>query len=176
MQATRLALDKEAAIEGARIAAGEEDTTWPATLFQSAGQGPDVSEHEPPAATGAVRAAPLDVLDAAALGRLRELDPEGRTGLVVRVLRAFDGSARRLGAQLEEARAKGDLSGIKHVVHTLKSSSASIGALGLSNLCIEIETLIRNDSTQPLDLPLDRMTNELETVLKALSPLLGPTT
>lgn len=130
---------------------------------------------DPEKLSGAGGALPPDVLDAVALGRLRELDPGDKSGLIVRVLRAFDGSARRLGTQLVDARVKGDLAAIRHVVHTLKSSSASIGALAVSRLCLEIETLIRQDATQPIDSALDAMTNELEVVLKALQPMLGST-
>jgi HPt (histidine-containing phosphotransfer) domain-containing protein len=114
-------------------------------------------------------------LDDDALGRLRELDPAGRTGLVGRVMRAFDTSARRLRSSLHDARVTGDLLGIRHVVHTLKSSSASIGALHLSALCAEIENMIRNESTERLDSHVGAMELELELVLEAIKPLLGPT-
>ncbi len=134
-----------------------------------------MSDRDAPSATSASSPSPPDVLDAVALGRLRELDPDNKSGLVLRVLRAFDGSARRLSAQLDEAREKGDIGSIRHVVHTFKSSAACIGALGLSRRCVDIETLIRNDATQPLDSVLDEMANELAIVLKALQPMLGPT-
>ena len=114
-------------------------------------------------------------LDEDALDRLRELDPAGRTGLVGRVMRAFDTSARRLGSSLHEARVNGDLLGIRHVVHTLKSSSASIGALHLSALCAEIENMIRNESTERLDSYVGAMEHELELVLEAIKPMLRPT-
>ena len=39
-------------------------------------------------------------LDAAALARLRELDPEGRHGVLPRVLGAFEASLARMLAQL----------------------------------------------------------------------------
>ena len=80
------------------------------------------------------------LLDADALDRLRELDPTGKSRLLERVLRAFESSASRLAQQFREARSGGDMQGIRHVVHTLKSSSASIGALALARLCAEIET------------------------------------
>jgi len=70
---------------------------------------------------------PNPVLDEEALQRLRELDPGGRNHLLERVLRAFETSVLRLGPQLVAARQRNDMQGIRHVVHTLKSSSASIG-------------------------------------------------
>jgi HPt (histidine-containing phosphotransfer) domain-containing protein len=114
----------------------------------------------------------LQVLDAQALDRLRELDPQGTNGLIVRVLKAFEGSLQRLLVQLQDARRQRDHAAIRHVAHTLKSSSASVGALELSRLCAEIERRIRQDETQDLDTPLDGMIAESGRVLAVLTPAL----
>jgi hypothetical protein len=113
------------------------------------------------------------VLDADALERLRELDPSGKSRLVDRVLRAFESSAWRLARQFSEAREAGDLQSIRHVVHTLKSSSASIGALVLARMCGEIETAIRTGGDAALPERLDAMDRELAAVLQAVSPMLS---
>jgi HPt (histidine-containing phosphotransfer) domain-containing protein len=113
------------------------------------------------------------VLDADALARLRELDPQGTSRLLERVLRAFESSASRLARQFREARAAGDMQGIRHVVHTLKSSSASIGAVALARLCAEIETSIRAEEFAALPDRLDAMDRELAAVLQAVSPMLA---
>ena len=55
------------------------------------------------------------LLDADALDRLRELDPTGTSRLMERVLRAFHSSASRLAQQFREARASGDMQGIRDV-------------------------------------------------------------
>jgi len=115
----------------------------------------------------------LAVLDADALERLRELDPKGTSRLLERVLRAFEASASRLAKQFREARAAGDMQGIRHVVHTLKSSSASIGAVALARLCAEIETAIRTEAFAALPDRLDAMDRELAAVLQAVSPMLS---
>ena len=112
------------------------------------------------------------VLDAAALERLRELDPHGSSRLLERVLRAFESSALRLAKQFGEARAAGDVQGIRHVVHTLKSSSASIGAVSLARLCAEIEASIRVEALATLPDRLDAMDRELAAVLQAVAPML----
>lgn len=114
----------------------------------------------------------LQVLDEQALERLRELDPQGTNGLIKRVLKAFEGSLQRLLVQLQDARRQGDHAAIRHVAHTLKSSSASVGALELSRLCAEIERRIRQDETQDLDTPLDGMIAESGRVLAVLTPAL----
>jgi HPt (histidine-containing phosphotransfer) domain-containing protein len=116
----------------------------------------------------------MPVLDEAALQRLRDLDPGGGNRLLERVLHAFETSATRLGAQLAEARRKDDLQGIRHVAHTLKSSSASIGALRLSRICAEIEASARQDTPSVAVSLLDAMDQELEVVLQAVQPMRGP--
>jgi HPt (histidine-containing phosphotransfer) domain-containing protein len=113
------------------------------------------------------------VLDADALERLRELDPLGKSRLLERVLRAFEASATRLARQFGEARAAGDMQSIRHVVHTLKSSSASIGAVSLARLCAEIEAAIRVEAFATLPERLDAMDRELAAVLQAVTPMLS---
>lgn len=114
------------------------------------------------------------VLDAEALDRLRELDPTGKSRLLERVLRAFHSSASRLAQQFGEARKVGDMQGIRHVVHTLKSSSASVGALELARLCAEIESSIRAEAFAALPERLDAMDLELAAVLQVVTPMLSP--
>ncbi|HVK31676.1 MAG TPA: Hpt domain-containing protein [Burkholderiaceae bacterium] len=110
------------------------------------------------------------VLDREALGRLRELDPSGQGGLVDRVLATYAQSLAKLMAQLGAARAAADLQGLRHVAHTLKSSSASVGALQLSALCADIERMVRENQTDGLEARLDAMADEGGRVLAALSP------
>ena len=116
---------------------------------------------------------PTPVLDEDALQRLRELDPGGRNRLLERVLLAFEASVLRLAPQLADARRRDDMLGIRHVVHTLKSSSASIGALRLSRLCAEIEAVVRQEVPEGLLVLLDDMDRELAVVLKALQQMRG---
>jgi HPt (histidine-containing phosphotransfer) domain-containing protein len=111
-------------------------------------------------------------LDAGALARLAELDPTGESRLVERVLQAFRASVVRLRPQLDAARRSGDRSAIRLVVHTLKSSSASIGALTLSQLCAQIEAVIRVDAAAELSAPLAALDTALDDALLAIGTLL----
>ena len=113
-----------------------------------------------------------DVLDAEALARLRELDPGGKSQLLARVLRTFLQSLDRLLPQMNEARSTLDLGGVRHVAHTLKSSSASIGALELSQLCAAIEKAARQQQADELPPLLDGMDAEVERVRGAIKTML----
>jgi HPt (histidine-containing phosphotransfer) domain-containing protein len=110
----------------------------------------------------------VEVLDAGALERLRELDPSGEGGLVARVLATYAGSLAKLLGQFDAARGQDDREALRHVAHTLKSSSASVGALQLSALCTDIEHSLRDGRTVDLDARLDAMAAEGRRVLAAL--------
>jgi HPt (histidine-containing phosphotransfer) domain-containing protein len=103
--------------------------------------------------SGIEGAATKPVLDAACMAELRALDPDGKAQLVRRVLVTYQASLAKLVAQLQLARGEGAWDQVSRVAHTLKSSSASIGALALSSLCADIERLLRaGDSVSALPL------------------------
>jgi HPt (histidine-containing phosphotransfer) domain-containing protein len=112
------------------------------------------------------------ILDGAALDRLRELDPTGAAGLLPRVLSAFETSVARLLPELAQARANGDLQAIGRVAHTLKSSSASIGALRLSALCAECEQLARESRGEGMEEGLDEIVAQTSIAVVALKKVL----
>jgi HPt (histidine-containing phosphotransfer) domain-containing protein len=112
------------------------------------------------------------VLDPAALARLSELDPTGENHILERVLKAFQASVVRLRPQADAARVNGDQAALRLAAHTLKSSSASIGALDLSHLCAQIETAIRTASGDDLGEQLDALNVALDRVLQAIARLL----
>ena len=133
---------------------------------------PSPSPATPPALPAAVAA----VLDAEALARLKELDPQGQNQLMARVAKAFETSVARLVPQLQDAGRAGDANGVRHVAHTLKSSSASIGAMKLSQMCADVEVMIRNERIENLDARVVSMCAEIEIVLQALQGLLDAKT
>lgn len=110
-------------------------------------------------------------LDAGALAGLRELDPQGRNGLLGRVVKAFQDSLARLLPQLRGAMEASDMKGVRHVAHTLKSSAASIGALRLSAQCAELEAAVRNEVLEGLQSRVDGVCAEIESVKPALEQL-----
>jgi HPt (histidine-containing phosphotransfer) domain-containing protein len=112
------------------------------------------------------------VLDEASLQRLHELDPKGTNRVVERVLQAFEASLNRLLPQARQALQQADQEALRHVVHTLKSSSASVGALQLSKHCSEIENRLRLQQAEALAERTDALLAEGERVLAAVRRLL----
>ena len=121
---------------------------------------------------------PPPLLDPQAMNRLRELDPRGQNRLVERVLMAFLKSVERLVPQLDQAMQAQDLAGVRHVAHTFKSSSASIGATKLSKDCADLEAWTRSETPKQLDLDqrVFDLRHEISLVSEALKNLLDSRT
>jgi HPt (histidine-containing phosphotransfer) domain-containing protein len=113
-------------------------------------------------------------LDAQALARLRELDPDGRLGVVNRVLTVFESSLHRMVSQLEAQRQGADSTVVAHIAHTLKSSSGSVGAIALSKACAEVESRLRKGDTSALHLDISRLISEGQSALAAVAAILRP--
>ena len=109
-------------------------------------------------------------LDEHALAQLSELDPTGENRLLERVLKTFQDSVARLGPQLDVARRDGDLTTIRLVAHTFKSSSASIGALALSSVCAQIEAAVQTHDEKNLPQMLIAFDLALDASLSAICP------
>jgi histidine phosphotransfer protein HptB len=112
------------------------------------------------------------VLDLHALDRLRDLDPQGTQGVLPRVLRAYEQSLLRHGDDLRAAMAAGDTERVSRIAHTLKSSSASVGALRLSRLCAELERAMRTEPLAALQPQVEALIHEAQQVLAAVRAIL----
>ena len=116
-------------------------------------------------------AAAQGVLNADAIRRLRELDPTGESHLLTRVFQAFETSLNRLLPQLEQARSTADAAGVRLVAHTLKSSSATIGALQLSKVCAEVEAMAHESRLDAATSGIEMILSEAQAVREALRQL-----
>ena len=115
------------------------------------------------------------VLEEQALANLAQLDPTGASKLVSRVLTTYRSSLARLMAQLVAARQPFDAVALKLATHTLKSSSASVGALVFSALCGAAEQALRDGRLDGLQSLLDDLVVEAERVDAAVFQLLSST-
>jgi len=115
---------------------------------------------------------PSSVLDAAALARLAELDPQGSAGLVPRVLATYAKALERSRQELLLLRQPLQHEPLRQLAHTLKSSSASVGALALSALCAQVEHNVRSPQPGDIGKLLDAMQAEMQRVASAVQTML----
>lgn len=117
---------------------------------------------------------PAITLDALAQARLRELDPDGRNRVVARVMSAFETALVRMLGQLAVQRGRPDAAVLATIAHTLKPSSASIGALALAQACADVERRVRSGTPGDLDAELERLLAEGQAALEAVRAMLQP--
>jgi CheY-like chemotaxis protein len=118
---------------GGAVAAAEAAAEATALTGASAGSRGAATPAAAPAST------PLRRLNPQALDQIRELDPQGGAALLARVGKLYLESAPRLGATLGLAAARADARAVASAAHSLKSSSANIGAQVLAELCKRAE-------------------------------------
>ena len=83
------------------------------------------------------------ILDHRVLDKFRERERNGRKNVLRRIISAYLKQAPSHIAQLREAISESDSAAVKSAAHALKSSSANVGAMRLSEMCLELETLGR---------------------------------
>lgn len=128
---------------------------------------PGAQRHAPGTAPAVPDKPPDTVLDAGALKRLADIDPTGRNGVVGKVLRTYQSSVARLMPQFDTAWQTGDADRLGLVAHTLKSSSATIGAVALAAICAELETMTRKIAASAADAPARAALEPRVTALRA---------
>jgi len=94
---------------------------------------------EPP--TGPARSSAINI---GFLDQLRALDPAGGMGLTRKILQVYLDSSGNLIAQIEQAIAAGDGETVRRAAHSLKSSSANVGAETLSGCFKQLESMGRD--------------------------------
>jgi len=95
-----------------------------------------------PAVPGAAMSAPA--IDVRALANIRKLQQPGAADLLERIVALYLHDVPKLVHSMREAIAAGDGIALQRAAHTLKSSSATLGAFHLAKLCNEMEVQARD--------------------------------
>lgn len=107
-------------------------------------------------------------IDQSVLASLRELQEDGEPDIVAEVGGLFIKYSPEKISAIEQSVEKGDAKGLQMAAHSLKSSSAYVGALGLSNLSKELEMMGRSQALQGAKVKADLLKSEYLRVLAAL--------
>ena len=123
----------------------------------------------PPAARAQIQ---RDVINMHALENIRALSPERGAALVQRVVAAYVDDTPQHLRTLRQAVSSLDTGSLRKVAHSLKSSSANVGAEALAQMCKEMENLGRTDSTAGASGILTDMEHEFQAVRDSLIAIL----
>ncbi|WLI90397.1 response regulator [Massilia sp. R2A-15] len=113
-----------------------------------------------------------DVINLHALENIRALSADRGGALVQRVINAYVDDTPQHLDKLRQAIAGLDTTSVRKVAHSLKSSSANVGAETLAQMCKDLEILGRNDSTEGAAGILTDMEHEFQAVRHSLSAIL----
>src|SRR3989442_14533817 len=108
-------------------------------------------------------------LDPEALDHLRALQKGSAGDIFGKVVQSYLNTAPQLLQSMQVAVARNDAAALRRAAHTLKSSSASLGALALAALCKGLESLGRTDRITEAATVLPALLTEGEAVRVALA-------
>ena len=114
-----------------------------------------------------------DVLDMGVIASLRELGGDGDGGLFVELLDLYVDDSTKQMERLEQSLASGDLKIAERIAHTLKSSSANLGAMAMSKICLEMEMCGRKQSVEQMHALLGSTRDAHRRAIAALKALRG---
>ncbi len=136
--------------------------------------GPPAAHEERDVAERAAESAPT-AIDLRVLEQFREFDPQGGSGLMRQIVDIFLRSSDPLVVQVQQAVAAGDAETLRQSAHSLKSSSANVGAKTLSELFRSLEGLGREGNLDAAEALLDTMRLEYGQVVDELRQMLAKT-
>ncbi len=106
-------------------------------------------------------------IDAQALDTIRQLRP----GLLLRVLNAWLAESPGLYQDMVQAAGQGDGAALFRAAHTLKNSSANVGARHLSQLCAELEQRGRHGQLDEIDVAMAELARYFNQALATLGAI-----
>jgi len=116
---------------------------------------------------------PAAAIDERALQSLRELDPAGGEQLTASILRLFLESAAANLQSVQGAIQAGDGAQLSRAAHSMKSSTANIGAAALANLYRRLETIGREGRLEEAQRLLAQLEREQQRAITRIRAILG---
>lgn len=107
-------------------------------------------------------------LDGQALARVREMQREGQPDILTKLIDLYLSTSPALIVDLESGMQSKNARMIEHSAHTLKSSSANLGALQFAELCAEVEVNAREGHLDNIDSQCRRVIEEFSQVCEVL--------
>ena len=110
-------------------------------------------------------------LDHSAIEAVRQLDPDGNDRLLARLIALYRDDSSQLLADIDNAMKLGDAESVARAAHTLKSSSANLGATNVAALARQIEHSARSGDLTELPSSITKLRAQRTVALSELEAL-----
>lgn len=104
-------------------------------------------------------------IDESALDAIRSLQRPGKPDILARIVNMYMEKSPELIAAIQEGVAANDCDKVKMAAHTLKSSSAYVGASALAEVCSQVESKASNDQLTDTSEDIDNISNGFASVV-----------
>ncbi|MBI5557820.1 MAG: response regulator [Deltaproteobacteria bacterium] len=129
---------------------------------QAASVGTEEAETETEEETGSV-------LDRRRLDMIRAMHRPGSPPVLDRIIAIYNESSPEILRSIHEAVSRGDGEALREAAHSLKTSSANLGAAELAGLCKKMEEMGRMEKIAAAETLLEVLDDRYQTALSALS-------
>ena len=103
-----------------------------------------------------------DIIDPGAIELLRQIQQPGGPNVIAMVVDSYCTDAPKLIERVRTGLQSNDVQALTRAAHSLKSSSASLGAKRVASLAKEIEMLSRANELTPIDALIEEVEAEFE--------------
>jgi signal transduction histidine kinase/DNA-binding response OmpR family regulator len=110
-------------------------------------------------------------LDHSAIEAVRQLDPDGNDRLLARLIALYRDDSSQLLADIDNGMKVGDAEAVARAAHTLKSSSANLGATNVAAIARKIETSARQGDITDLPGTITQLRAQRTVALSELEAL-----
>jgi two-component system, sensor histidine kinase and response regulator len=112
-------------------------------------------------------------LDSSAIEAVRQLDPDGKDRLLSRLIALYRDDSSQLLADIDNGLKTGDAEAVARAAHTLKSSSANLGATNVAAIARQIEHSARSGELNDMASSVTKLRAQRTVALSELEALDG---
>ena len=112
-------------------------------------------------------------LDTSAIEAVRQLDPDGKDRLLSRLIALYRDDSSQLLADIDNGLKSGDAEAVARAAHTLKSSSANLGATSVAAIARQIEHSARSGELTDMASSVTKLRAQRTVALSELEALEG---
>ncbi len=145
---------------------------WLSTIKNKTNENDTFEEHVLPAIALKNKRICEDCIDVNKINVIRELDGSGSTKLLKQIVSTFISSTPQYLNQIEQGIRDQDCTMLCNAAHTLKSSSANVGAERLSTFCRQLEEISRENKIDAAIKISSMIHNEYDQVILVLQKIL----